>query len=166
MPAGKKPPPEPVGLSLLGTPSILQSCGRLIVRQDPSAKSRDSAPPGSPSRNFQSESAANSSLGACFCAAVIAVVPSDARTKQITMDRPKVDFMEGLFRDSHTVSDPVNAAKDPIVYSQVVGGRVASIRDIPDNLRRHQIERRNSGSTPPLPPILNAQGISKSFGAK
>src|SRR5579864_3943045 len=56
--------------------------------------------------------------------------------------------------------------KYPIVYSQVVGARAASIRDFPDNLKRHQIARRNSGSTPPLPPILNAQGISKAFGAK
>jgi ABC transport system ATP-binding/permease protein len=39
-------------------------------------------------------------------------------------------------------------------------------RDFPDNLKKQQIARRNSGSTPPLPPILNAQGISKAFGAK
>src|SRR5271165_6874161 len=37
VPAGKKPPPPPVGLFFSGTPSMLQSCGRFTVRQDPSA---------------------------------------------------------------------------------------------------------------------------------
>src|SRR5882757_3264073 len=87
VPAGKKPPPEPVGLFLSGAPSMLQSCGRLTVRQDLSAKARASAPLGSPSRNLQSESAASSSLGVRPCAAVIEMVPSDARAAQIAMSR-------------------------------------------------------------------------------
>ena len=37
-------------------------------------------------------------------------------------------------------------------------------RDFPVNLKKQ--EKNITGSTPPLPPILNAQGISKAFGAK
>src|SRR5271163_2449848 len=36
VPAGKKPPPAPVGLFFSGTPSMLQSCGRFTVRQETS----------------------------------------------------------------------------------------------------------------------------------
>src|ERR1700687_2030393 len=83
VPAEKKPPPEPVGLSFSGAPSMLQSCGRFTVRQDPSANWRASAPVGSPSRNRQSESASNSSLEVCACAACAGMIPSEARTAQI-----------------------------------------------------------------------------------
>ena len=58
---GKEAASWTVGLSLLGAPSMLQSWGRLTVRHDESVKEVASAPPGSPRRNFQSESAANDS---------------------------------------------------------------------------------------------------------
>src|SRR5262249_44402947 len=69
VPDGKKPPPEPVGLSLPGCPSMLQSCGRSTLRQFASSNERASAPVGSPARNLQLESAEISSL-AVFDSAV------------------------------------------------------------------------------------------------
>src|ERR1035441_4496072 len=63
VPVGKKPPPAALGLSLSGLPSMLQSCGRFTVLLDASGNERASAPLGSPGRNFQSASAANSILG-------------------------------------------------------------------------------------------------------
>src|SRR5215475_11495359 len=57
VPPGKKPPPEPLGLSLPGALSMLQSWGRSTFRQEESSNCAASAPAGSPSRNFQPASA-------------------------------------------------------------------------------------------------------------
>src|ERR1700746_1726814 len=77
-PPGKKPPPAPLRLSLSGRLSILQSWGRSTVRQAVSANEDASAPLGSPSRNFQPESAASSSRGAFDSAALIETGASES----------------------------------------------------------------------------------------
>ena len=60
IPPGKKPPPAPLGLCMSGLLSMLQSCGRSTDRHDASANDGASAPLGSPGKNFQPASAANS----------------------------------------------------------------------------------------------------------
>src|SRR5215471_10112825 len=63
IPPGKKPPPAPLGLSLSGLLSMLQSWGRSTARQAESENEGTSAPLGSPRKNFHPASAANSCLG-------------------------------------------------------------------------------------------------------
>src|ERR1700724_3338833 len=55
-PAGKYPPPDPVGFFSLGASSMLQSCGKSTVRQSESLNDGASALAGSPRKNFQLES--------------------------------------------------------------------------------------------------------------
>src|ERR1700677_4622610 len=54
---GKYPSPDPVGFFWFGGPSMLQSCGTVTVLHEWSLKVGDSAPAGSPRKNFQSASA-------------------------------------------------------------------------------------------------------------
>src|SRR5436190_12160401 len=60
VPPGKKPSPGPLGLSLSGLLSMLQSWGRSTTRQETSENAAASAPLGSPRKNFHPASAANS----------------------------------------------------------------------------------------------------------
>src|SRR2546423_4475494 len=60
VPPGKNPSPDPVGLSLSGLLSMLQSWGRSTARQETSENDDASAPLGSPRKNFHPASAANS----------------------------------------------------------------------------------------------------------
>src|SRR3954463_12584046 len=79
VPLGKKPPPAPLGLSLSGLLSMLQSWGRSTLRQEASANVGASAPAGSPRKNFQPASAASSCLGASGFAAHTAAGTNRAR---------------------------------------------------------------------------------------
>src|SRR5271165_7552004 len=86
-PFGKKPPPAPLGLSLSGLASILQSCGRSTVRHAESANAGASAALGSPSRNFQPESADSSSRGDFDSAACNPPGASDNTAVQIAISK-------------------------------------------------------------------------------
>src|SRR5580692_588610 len=71
MPPGKNPPPEPLGLSLSGLLSMLQSWGRSTARQEASENEGASAPLASPRMNFHPASAAISCLGDVALAALM-----------------------------------------------------------------------------------------------
>ena len=93
IPPGKKPPPAPLGLSLSGLLSMLQSCGRSTDRQDASANEGASAPLGSPRKNFHPASAANSLERGLEFAALIETGTKHARSTVKRIGRRYESFM-------------------------------------------------------------------------
>src|SRR3954469_13660135 len=98
VPLGKKPPPAPLGASLSGLLSMLQSWGRSTVRHEASANVGASAPAGSPRKNFQPASAASSWRGAEGCVALMEMGAREAATARSAIRRRGGSFIGVSFR--------------------------------------------------------------------